>query len=279
MRLGVTGYGVVGSATADVLRRLGHMVYVHDTAPERLKVGLAEGFGSRMDAENIDVDFVCVPEAFAAEALGALPEGSVAVLRSTVPPGTTDRLAKTLGRPVLFMPEFLREATSKWDTLNPHLILIGTHDPELGDKVSSIFASLMTRTAVVEPAVAEMVKLSLNSYLHTIISFWNEIHLICEKIGIPSHLVGRLAAEDPRVPTYGAVMHGDPVGGRCLPKDIEQLISFAEELGHSPDLLLEAQRLNQKLADSVVGGTENGHQPAESYSELALNTGAIHAKQ
>ena len=124
-----------------------------------------------------------------------------------------------------------------------------------------------------------MVKLSLNSYLHTLISFWNEIHMICEKVGIPSHLVGRLAAEDPRVPTYGAVMHGNPVGGRCLPKDIEQLISFAEDLSYSPDLLLEAQRLNLKLADNEVGGAENGHQTAEAYSELTLNTGVIHAKQ
>lgn len=99
-----------------------------------------------MGPERIEADFVCVPETNAAEALAALPLGPVAVLRSTVQPGTTDQLAKELARPVLFMPEFLREATAKWDTLNPHLILIGTHDRELGEWLSSIFASLMTKT-------------------------------------------------------------------------------------------------------------------------------------
>lgn len=268
MRLGVTGYGVVGSATADVLRRLGHQVFINDTSPARLEAGANLGFGLRPEATDIDVDFVCVPEAFAADAVTSLPEGSTIVLRSTVTPGTTDRLATELGRPLLFMPEFLREATAAWDALNPNLVLIGAHDEETGNRVGSIFTPLMAKVVVVQPAVAEMVKLSLNSYLHTIISFWNEIHLICEKIGLPSHLIGRLCAEDPRVTTYGAVMHGSPVGGRCLPKDIAQLIGFASELQYSPDLLLEAQRVNMKLLENAAASNGsasnngNGHSAA-----------------
>lgn len=255
MRLGVTGYGVVGSATADVLRRLGHSVFINDVSPARMEAGIQQGFGLRTDASDIDVDFVCVPEAFAAEAVTGLPEGSIIVLRSTVTPGTTDRLATELGRPLLFMPEFLREATAAWDALNPNLVLIGSHDEEAGNLVGSIFAPLMSKVVVVQPAVAEMVKLSLNSYLHTIISFWNEIHILCERIGLPSHLVGRLCAEDPRVPTYGAVMHGSPVGGRCLPKDIAQLINFASDLQYSPDLLLAAQGVNHKLLEEAANKT------------------------
>lgn len=272
MRLGVTGYGVVGSATADVLRRLGHTVFINDTNPDRVEAGVQLGFGLREGATDIEVDFVCVPEAFAAEAVTGLQNASVIVLRSTVTPGTTDRLATELGRPLLFMPEFLREATAAWDALNPNLVLIGSHDNDTGNLVGSIFAPLMSKVVVVQPAVAEMVKLSLNSYLHTIISFWNEIHLICEKIGLPSQLVGRLCAEDPRVPTYGAVMHGSPVGGRCLPKDIAQLIGFASELQYSPDLLLEAQRVNKKLLEhSQEAASRNGHTPADLEAERIPN--------
>ena len=80
MRLGVTGYGVVGSATADVLRPLGHLVFVQDVASDRLEAASADGFGSRDGAERIEADFVCVPETNAAEALAALPLGPVAVL-------------------------------------------------------------------------------------------------------------------------------------------------------------------------------------------------------
>ena len=271
MRLGVIGYGVVGSATADVLRRLGHSVFVSDTAPARLAAAKEQGFGLRPDAPDIDVDFVCVPEAFAAEAITSLPDGSTIVLRSTVIPGTTDRLATELGRPLLFMPEFLREATAAWDALNPNLVLIGSHDAETGNLVGSIFTPLLAKVIVVQPAVAEMVKLSLNSYLHTIISFWNEIHLICERIGLPSHLVGRLCAEDPRVPSYGAVMHGGPVGGRCLPKDLAQLIGFAQELQYSPDLLLQAQAVNEKLVAKEPASNSNGHHPVEPTPEIIPN--------
>jgi UDPglucose 6-dehydrogenase len=230
-----------------------------------MQAGKGLGYGIRQDAKGVAVDFICVPEADAAEAITGLSGGSIVVLRSTVTPGTTDRLAMELGRPLLFMPEFLREATANWDALNPHLVLIGSHDEEAGTLVAGIFSPLMSNVVIVKPAVAEMVKLSLNSYLHTIISFWNEIHLICERIGLPSHLIGRLCAEDPRVPGYGAVMHGSAVGGRCLPKDLEQLIGFARELQYSPDLLVQAQQLNGKMRTQTV---EDGHRAVEQGPEI-----------
>lgn len=281
MKLGVTGYGVVGKATADVLRRLGHTVVVHDTNPARVEAAMAEGYGPRHEAEGVMVDFVCVPETFIEEALAVLPESPVAVIRSTVPPGTTDRLSEAYGRQFAFMPEFLREATAQWDALNPEFILIGCYDREKGAILSEIFAPLMVQVIQVTPPVAEMVKLTMNSYLHTLISFWNEIHLICEQIGVPSHLVGKLASQDPRVPSYGATMHGLPAGGRCLPKDIEQLIQFASRMDYSADLLKSAQQVNHKVAAKNAVPTSNGHSNGnghhlEDFAELLPRTGVVH---
>ena len=275
MKVGVTGYGVVGKATADVLHRLGHSVVVHDTSPERMEAAVAEGFGPRHEAEGVEVDFVCVPETHLEEALGALPESPVAVIRSTVPPGTTDRLSESFGRQFAYMPEFLREATAQWDALNPEFILIGCYDREKGALLAELFAPLMVQVIQVTPPVAEMVKISLNAYLHTLISFWNEIHLICERIGVPSHLVGKLCAQDPRVASYGAVMHGKPAGGRCLPKDIDQLIDFAKQIEYLPGLLIEVQRLNEKV-EGKTSVSRNGHNPLEDYSELLPRTGILH---
>jgi UDPglucose 6-dehydrogenase len=135
----------------------------------------------------------------------------------------------------------------------------------------------MVQVVQVTPPVAEMVKISLNAYLHTLISFWNEIYLICEQIGVPSHLVGKLCSQDPRVNAYGAVMHGQPAGGRCLPKDLAQLIEFAGQLDYSPDLLREVQRLNQKVeASAPVVGNSNGHHALEGFSEMLPRTGVVH---
>ena len=59
-------------------------------------------------------------------------------------------------------------------------------------------------------------------------------------------------------------MHGSPVGGRCLPKDIAQLIGFASELQYSPDLLMEVQRVNMKLLENAApNASTNGHGAGE----------------
>jgi UDPglucose 6-dehydrogenase len=277
MKVGVTGYGVVGKATADTLRRLGHTVVVHDIDLQRMEAAVADGYGPRYEAEGVSVDFVCVPEMHLEEALAVLPESPVAVIRSTVTPGTTDRLSEAFGRQFAVMPEFLKEATAQWDALNPQFILIGCYDRDKSAVLAELFAPLMVQVVQVTPPVAEMVKISLNAYLHTLISFWNEIYLICEQIGVPSHLVGKLSSLDSRVAAYGAVMHGQPAGGRCLPKDLAQLIEFAGQLGYSPDLLKEVQRLNQKVeARAPVAGSSNGHHALEGFTEMLPRTGVVH---
>lgn len=273
MKVGVTGYGVVGKATADTLRRLGHNVLIHDTSSERMQAASADGFGTRHEAEGVQVDFCCVPETHLGEALAAMPETPLIVVRSTVPPGTTDRLATETGRTLAYMPEFLREATSQWDAMNPSFVLIGCYDREKATLLGELFAPLMVQVIQVTPPVAEMVKISLNAYLHTIISFWNEIHNICERVGVPSHIVGKVASQDPRVAAYGAVMHGTPVGGRCLPKDILQLINFASDIGYSADLLREVQGVNDKLSEPGDKAFAKG---ADEYTNILPHTGVIH---
>ena len=281
MKVGVTGYGVVGSATADVLRRLGHTVVLHDVDPRAQEEAASHGCGPRHEATDVAIDFVCVPETRLEEALTHLPDSPIAVIRSTVPPGTTERLSEKLGRSFAYMPEFLRQATAQWDALNPPFVLIGSFDREQGATLAELFAPLMVQVVQVTPPVAEMVKLSLNAYLHTLISFWNEIHLICEQIGLPSHLFGKLCAQDPRVVPYGATMHGAPVGGGCLPKDLAQLVAFARDVDYSAGLLAEVQRVNERLLGQTRGehagrrrDAKTDQRPLDDYSVLFPGTRA-----
>ena len=261
MDIGIVGYGTVGGATAEVLRRLGHPVYVWDVNPARMKAAGAEGFSPLTPDLSPEVVFVCVPEQTVPDTLASMREWPLTVIRSTVPPGSTDRLSRELGRPLVFMPETLREATALSDALNPPFILIGTHDEAQGQKVAQLFAPLLAPTTTVQPIIAEMVKLTLNAYLHTLVSFWNEINEICELAGVPSHVVGKLSTQDPRVSTYGATMHGQPVGGKCLPKDLFQLVAFAQEQGYLPQLLQVVQTVNGNIAARA--------QPAKEYPKSA----------
>ncbi|MBE0480162.1 MAG: hypothetical protein IBX68_04205, partial [Dehalococcoidia bacterium] len=227
MGIGVVGFGIVGTATAEVLRRLGHSVSINDLNPARNEAARLQGYQYLAPGMKTEILFVCVPESYVKDSLVYAPDAEIVVIRSSVPPGTTDRFSKQLGRPLVHMPEFLKEATALWDALNPPFVLIGCHDQGQGQRLAQLFSPLIAPVRLVSPAVSETVKLVLNSYLHTIITFWNEVELVSELAGVQSHIVGKICSQDPRVPAYGATMHGNPVGGRCLPKDLAQLVNYA----------------------------------------------------
>lgn len=259
MKVGIIGYGVVGSATAQVLHRLGHEVSVSDTSTNRMADARLEGYQFLDHEANAGILFICVPEKNVSEALKSAPQAEIIVIRSSVPPGTTDRLSKQYEHPLVHMPEFLKEATALWDSLNPPFVLIGCHNQQDGQRIGQLFSPLLVPVRLVTPAISETVKLVLNSYLHTLISFWNEVHLISESVGVPSHVIGKLCSQDPRVSAYGASMHGKPAGGRCLPKDLTQLINLAKSKGYVPELLEAVQKTN----DRVAARGHNGHRSVE----------------
>jgi len=266
MKIGVMGYGVIGSATAEVMRRLGHEVIVSDADAARMGAAQLEDYKPLGPDTSADIIFICVPEKNVSDALESAPDVDIIVVRSSVPPGTTDRLSKQMGRTLVHMPEFLKEATAIWDSMNPPFVLIGCHDRQVGQRLAQLFAPLLVPVRLVTPVVSETVKLVLNAYLHTLISFWNEVHLISEKIGVPSHIIGKLCSQDPRVSAYGASMHGKPAGGRCLPKDLAQLINLARSKGYVPELLEAVHILNDKV--SVDGN--NGHKTVKKQGIFEL---------
>ena len=95
---------------------------------------------------------------------------------------------------------------------------------------------------------AEMIKYAANCMLAAKISFWNEILLICQKLGIDSQQVADIVALDSRIGKYGSV-HGKAFGGKCLPKDLEAFVSFAQEF-HNPVLLAAAKQINDYMAEN-----------------------------
>ena len=244
-----------------------------DTNPAAIDRARSEGYQRLEPSAEVEAVFLCVPEAEVEQAVHQAPAGPLIVIRSSVAPGTTDRLSELSGRSLVHMPEFLKESTALWDVLNPNFILIGSRNPDHVETLRELFEPLLVPLISVTPPTSEMVKLTINSYLHTLISFWNENHLICEGTEISNHQVGRICSQDPRVATYGANLHGGPAGGRCLPKDLMQMINLAENLEYRPDLLKAVQQVNLKLP---TGGNENGRGdvlPVEQLRDSAKSTG------
>lgn len=246
MRFLVIGYGTVGRATALVLKTLGHEVWAYDVRREAFEndpVGV--NIGLRTD--DIDAAFVCVPEWAVWEAVALVANVPRIAVRSTTPPGTVDALNAKFGLRVSHIPEFLRERSWREDALRPHKIVIGECCREHGDFYEELFKPLGAPVVRVRPIESELIKLVNNAYLATQISFWNEVHKLCQHLGVDTHRIAEAVKLDPRVSKYGADFFGVPFGGKCLPKDLATLIRTYRERGLSPRLLEAVAEVNREL--------------------------------
>lgn len=185
----------------------------------------------------------------------------VVVLRSTVPPGTTERCARILAEAagdsnpvhVAFNPEFLREGSAIRDYEQPAYTVIGTADPVAEAAVRGLYAAVDAPVHVVAPAVAEMVKYVANTWHATKIGFANEVGRVAKAFGVDGRDVMRLIAEDRKLNISPVYMRpGFAYGGSCLPKDVNALLHYAGEM-HVPTPLLSAVPLsNRAHVDEAV---------------------------
>ena len=293
MAIGIIGLGYVGRATAAVFART-HTVVGYD-----IKTGCWESFPESADftethmanvqavdpmgrvAWATDVVFVCVPTpmksdgscdtsivelvvaALEASCRGLEPKRIVAI-KSTVPPGTTARLAERYhGIDLCFVPEFLRERTAVEDALAEKRVLIGVRKGTLlgGDGPSLVQCYLKAlpaaRVTVTTWTVAEMVKYATNVFLAVKLSLANEFRQVCEAVGINYRELQQLAIEDPRLgANYWDVPGWDGhrgFGGSCFVKDLNALISLAKQLAVKPTVMEAAWAA---LSAMLVAATE-----------------------
>ena len=247
MQVQIVGAGVVGRATGLGLMKLGHQVTFHDTNKKVLADLQAVGkFTSPRLMFQADFHFICVPEQAVPSVLSLLLEtpdvGGTIAVRSTVPPRTCESFDH-----VSYNPELLREATALPDFMTPPYVLIGECCKQHGDKLEELYRPLQVRIVRTSCRVAEAVKLSTNGYLHTILSYWNLIHKLCEALQINSVEVGMIASLDQRVSDYGARLHGHRIGGSCLPKDVDQLIELCKRQSVDASFLTACREINEML--------------------------------
>ena len=173
--------------------------------------------------------------------------------KSTVPPGTTQRLYDKWGR-VCFNPEFLTEANALYDFKSQRYQIIGSPEamPGLGDSLDNLMFKLyedcrdqkllnIDQAAILDinSSSAEMVKYMRNTYLATRLSFFNEMKQICDAAGIDFDSTKWWAGVDPRMGHhYSDVRPESPGwGAHCLPKDVNAMMFFAKSLGVDPVVL------------------------------------------
>jgi len=277
MKLCIIGSGVVGQATGIAFHMHKNDVIFYDTNKEKLSTLRNKGYNiakSVLEAvHNSSLSFICVPTPLLnghmdfshvkaatteiAQALHRTQEYHVIVVRSTVLPSTTSkriiplleehsqlRAGDDFG--VCMNPEFGRQKSMLEDILNPKRIVIGEIDERSGGILENAYAPFNSPIFRTDLDTAEMIKYVANLFLATKISFFNEIHMICTKMGLKSHFISEVVSLDPRIGDYG-IHGGRPFEGLCLPKDLEAFMNFVKDEGLDPELLESVLRVNCKM--------------------------------
>ncbi len=282
-RISIIGSGWVGTAIGKGLAKLGNRVIFYDIVDKK---GLPNfSMDIHYAIKNTDVSFICVPTPTngegttdlsyiqdAAQNIGtALAEKDgyhVIAVKSTVVPGTTENVVipiveeysrKGVGDEKIgfcMNPEFLTEISETWSTreemkkdfFTEDKIVIGEYDKRSGDVLEELYKPLNKPIFRTDLKTAELIKYASNCMLATKISYWNEIFLICEALGIDAQLVADIVSRDPRIGKYGTI-HGKAFGGRCLPKDLKAFISFTQSYVQEPKLLIAVDEINERMKE------------------------------
>jgi len=260
MKIGIIGLGVVGSAVQHGLKRVGHQVTGFDIKyPET----------SLQDVLNSDLCFICVPtpakddgscdvsivEKVVSDLEKSKYQGLI-VIKSTVKPGTTDRLAKQYGNlRFAFCPEFLREKATYTDFVENHdLCVIGVYDDQAFEMVKEAHGELPQYFAQMTPLEAELSKYFSNVLNALKIIFANEFYEVCKTMGADyARLKNAMVHRRTIINVY--LDCNDNIrgfGGHCLPKDTAAFAALVKELGIDMKLFETIVEENKKFKTTVI---------------------------
>lgn len=181
-------------------------------------------------------------------------EYKVIVNKSTVPIGTAEKITKLIKEITKFdfdivsNPEFLKQGSAVNDFLYPNRVIIGSDSEkatQLMKEIYSPYFKTSNRIIVMDIKSAEMTKYAANAFLATKISFINEIANICEKVGANIENVRLGISADERIGNK-FLFPGIGFGGSCFPKDINALISVAENNNCGNKILTATRDINKE---------------------------------
>lgn len=284
------GQGFVGGSLTTVLSERGLKVFAFDTAgkvapgghsiklwdsDDHLKmvpIRTLEEFvqGCERETSFANVYFVCLPTPMHEDGScdTSIVEGTltqlattkgerIAVVKSTVPPGSTERWNRRFegtGLRIIHCPEFLTEANALDDMRNQDRIILGGPRPHI-NKVKQLFQGAFPNVPIIKTSstTSEFVKYMTNVHLATRVVLSCELYQVAEaldKSGMNidydkaleySKFDKRLGGSHMNVPGQEGVLGAR---GHCFPKDINALIAVATELGVRPTVMEGVWRKN-----------------------------------
>jgi len=265
--IGIIGFGMVGRAIHHGFAQTADF-RIYDVNPKISENTLEEV------VEDSDFIFICVPTPMKKDTgecdISILEDtirkcahhigthnmsdpGTILIIKSTIPPRTTQKLDDTYGMiHLVFNPEFLTARTSKLDFINSSRIILGG-DKEDVDKVEELYRMRFPATPIfkTDTKTAELAKYTANCFFATKLSFFNEIHQVCDKLDIDYNELIKLVISDNRIGNSHYTVPGQDgdygFGALCFPKDLNSLIYKEKELGVKPTVLEAVWKKNLEV--------------------------------
>lgn len=198
--------------------------------------------------------------------LDNLRGGQLLVLRSTVFPGVTQRLARRVAKrglklDIAHCPERIVQGFSL-EELSRLPQLIGGVSPSANHRAAELFALLGAQLIEVKPIEAELSKLFCNAYRYINFAISNQFYQIAQKFGADFDKIHAAVTTDyPRLKGFATAGFA---GGPCLLKDTMQLAAFnhnAFALGQAammvnegfPAAVVEQAKARHPLANMTAG--------------------------
>jgi len=230
VNVGVIGLGMIGETMKHVLGFY-HTVYGFDIAKP------CDPWDSML---KTDVVFICVPtpvvdgrlnHGIVESVLGKLEDSGYEVvvsIKSTLGLGYGEHLSD-YGLSVVVNPEFLHEKTRLSDYSSPSIIVLGGKLKDTS-AVLKVFNWVPRETRVIETSynTAILIKLVMNAYASTKITFANQVKRISDETGSNAGTIMGALAMDKRCSKEYSNPYKGAFGGACLPKDLQELMNGCE---------------------------------------------------
>ena len=163
--------------------------------------------------------------------------GKSFIVGCTTNPGDCKRWEEKLsgcGVDVYYNPEFIAQGSIIKDLQNADMVLVGGYGHHI-----SVIEDIYNKIQVKEPSIhfmsttaAELVKLAVNCYLTTKISYANMVGEVMISSGMEDevdNVLGAIGADSRVGSKY--LKYGYGFGGPCLPRDNRAFAAFANKLG------------------------------------------------
>lgn len=251
-KVGCVGAGVVGSA---MQRLCGADTVMYDPARP-------EYAGNKDKINECDVVFVSVPtpkrednvcDTSIVEEVVSWIEAPLIIIRSTIAPGTTDRLMKKYNRRIVFQPEYLGETTAHvfGNMAEREFVVLGGTPKDRSAAVDFYkhYYNSMVHIFTTDAITAEVCKYMENAFYAMKVTFVNEFYDIANAHGVDFNELRESWLADTRISRDHTFVHSDARGfaGKCLPKDCNAIVQSSIERGYTPKFMQAMLSVNDEF--------------------------------